>query len=606
MLLFLIDFKKYSSLGFFKVSSALALLLCHLLLTSCRPPQTDYSTEAAGASKTPLSAALTNNDLLNLNTSFARIGRLWLDRPHSVFLDSHGIANLKKSLKAAVSGQSTAYSFVKCEARLALPDTASAKECAYLLDKTTGVEFEFIFRASDGQKICTQLTEQCQVRQVIRVRGVNDGVQRPAVFVEKKPLSKFSILAYRADNRQDKVSVAFMPGTSFSTPYSERLSQTIGENGVDFQNPIHVSNVWEKNNNALNLDRARELAFHTLMFGLSAGQATGALAALRSGQSAIKLGQLFSVIDLAAGFTGVASSMNGIFDLRSKLSELPQGPERASVEAAVFLADSATVLGAVSLGGAVNQAAAKVFARFSMLSAISKARNVKIGALSVQTVESVIRAADQEAKKIFDMLANAQGGQASTHIKRVVGLLSVRTLFPKLGSLDEYKRLFNIQSSSGSVDLDGIARPGIASCCSKNGLVTIIQGAGRYEKAQPSDWLDIFIPVTEKVPAGAVVDAEGISADLVKYANLLSSRGAEGANPELVDFVTQGKVYRRIFIQRKSAEAPTSYIANEIKQLRQSLIQKFGSEAALERELNKVGFVKKSLLEQLKILEDLL
>jgi hypothetical protein len=96
-----------------------------------------------------------------------------------------------------------------------------------------------------------------------------------------------------------------------------------------------------------------------------------------------------------------------------------------------------------------------------------------------------------------------------------------------------------------------------------------------------------------------------VPSSLVAKANLLSSRGASGTNPELVEFVTEGKAFKRVFVQRKDVYAPTSQIAHEVAKARKALVTAVGEERTAQL-LAERGFDNESLVNQKGILEALL
>ena len=91
-------------------------------------------------------------------------------------------------------------------------------------------------------------------------------------------------------------------------------------------------------------------------------------------------------------------------------------------------------------------------------------------------------------------------------------------------SADQYRDLVARQSAGEGLDLSEIARPGIARRTPDGGL-GIAQGAGRWENTRPGDWLDVFVDARTPLPDGAVVLERGIDPEVVRQANLLSSRG---------------------------------------------------------------------------------
>ena len=135
-----------------------------------------------------------------------------------------------------------------------------------------------------------------------------------------------------------------------------------------------------------------------------------------------------------------------------------------------------------------------------------------------------------------------------------------------LRSANEYKDLVDRQSAGQDVDLSGLARPGIAK--SMGDELIVLQGAGRYEKTRPGEYLDLFVPSKTKIPEklGAEVLQENIPGDLVKNANLLSSRGVQGANPVVVNNAVKGEgTWKRVRIPARHVDAPTSEVVAKIE-----------------------------------------
>jgi hypothetical protein len=150
----------------------------------------------------------------------------------------------------------------------------------------------------------------------------------------------------------------------------------------------------------------------------------------------------------------------------------------------------------------------------------------------------------------------------TVRVARPVDEVSATNARP-LATLDEYRQLVARQAAGEPLDLKQIARPGIARVI--DGRVMIQQGAGRWENTRPDDWLDLFVDARAALPEGAVVLQRGVSPDLVRQANLLSSRGLRGSNPPIIEAVTAGiPEFVRIRVRARDAQAPTSDVANAI------------------------------------------
>lgn len=132
-----------------------------------------------------------------------------------------------------------------------------------------------------------------------------------------------------------------------------------------------------------------------------------------------------------------------------------------------------------------------------------------------------------------------------------------------LATLEEYRALVARQAAGEQLDLKQITRPGIARII--DGRVMIQQGSGRWENTRPNEWLDVFVDARAPLPEGAVVIQRGVSPELVRQANLLSSRGQSGSNPMIVNAATSGiPEFVRIRVRARDAQAPMSDVARAI------------------------------------------
>ncbi|MCX5794379.1 MAG: hypothetical protein NTY77_02635 [Elusimicrobia bacterium] len=135
-----------------------------------------------------------------------------------------------------------------------------------------------------------------------------------------------------------------------------------------------------------------------------------------------------------------------------------------------------------------------------------------------------------------------------------------------LGSLAGYEVLLQRQRAGEALDLSKVTRPGIAFVSGDR--LSVAQGSGRFEALRAGERMDLFVPQDQKLPEGVAVVARDIPAQLVLKANLLSSRGEAGSNPELVGFLTEGRTFMRVLAPRELVEAPLSRAAHEVEDLR--------------------------------------
>lgn len=347
------------------------------------------------------SQLLTSQPLLTLGIPEIRIGRVWFDKPLTRFMSASDVSSLKSRLRTASQGGSSDYAFVKCERRNALPDTAAQSECAYLLDRNNGTEFEFFaaaFRSDGERQIPCQLSEPgCTVRQAVRVRSVADGLQRPAYFVARQPPSNLALLRFRPDVALDEVALSLVPGgQQFQIPFGEALARQFGlGEGVRVANLVHFSNTWIESDRTLRLNRARA----GVMVVLSAAAGAGAAATLAGGGLSA-WGTAMATLDLAASASAVTAGVTEIVNLRGRLETIPPGPARASANAAILVADAAPYLGVASLGAHVLDAAYRVI--------------LKTGAFTRYATRHGMRSIDQiPAAKASQIHGTVEGGASA-------------------------------------------------------------------------------------------------------------------------------------------------------------------------------------------------
>ena len=122
----------------------------------------------------------------------------------------------------------------------------------------------------------------------------------------------------------------------------------------------------------------------------------------------------------------------------------------------------------------------------------------------------------------------------------------------------------------------------------------------RFEALRGGERMDLFVPQGAELPPGASVVETGIPAEIVLKANLLSSRGETGSNPELVEVLTEGETFMRVLAPREALEAPFSKAAYEVEKLR-GLLASQGSEdrrKEVEGYIESPGFRDLSVSEQ--------
>ena len=170
-----------------------------------------------------------------------------------------------------------------------------------------------------------------------------------------------------------------------------------------------------------------------------------------------------------------------------------------------------------------------------------------------------------------------------------------------LGGSAYYDGLLRRQQAGEVLDLSGVTRPGIAFV--SNGRLGVSQGSGRFESLRAGQAMDLFVPQDQPLPLGVTVVARDIPAEIALKANLLSSRGEAGSNPELVGFITEGRTFVRVLAPRELVSAPLSRAVHEVEELRAFLAEQAaawdsGSRPELESFLSSPALRELSVREQ--------
>ena len=147
-----------------------------------------------------------------------------------------------------------------------------------------------------------------------------------------------------------------------------------------------------------------------------------------------------------------------------------------------------------------------------------------------------------------------------------------------LSSSTEYKALLKRQETGEILNLEQVARPGLASV--KDGKITVVQGSGRWGRTAGDDYIDVFVPESATLPSNAVVLEKGVTKEQVKTVNLLSKRGNAGTNPDFLELKLNRmeESFKRVLIPKNEVTAPFSEYGQQLKSL-----MKKGSEKDPER-----------------------
>jgi hypothetical protein len=120
--------------------------------------------------------------------------------------------------------------------------------------------------------------------------------------------------------------------------------------------------------------------------------------------------------------------------------------------------------------------------------------------------------------------------------------------------------------------------------------------------------MDLLVPEGDSLPPGVHVGERGIPGDVAAAANLLSSRGSKGSNPDLVLFLTGGRNFVRVKAPRDIIETPLSHESIAEGELRKDLLSSAREEdrPRLLRRLDSPSFKARSLIERCEALRALL
>jgi hypothetical protein len=386
-----------------------------------------------------------------------RVGSNWVDKP-SAFMDGNAIETQRTELQKAATGGSSTFAFVACEARGVNLETSSSKECAYLLNGAHGYSFDFVVRGFDQQlQKCAVLSDTCKPHQAIRIRAWNDGVQRPALFVEKRPLAirEATLLMVRPDIDTPQAAVAMTPGFQLDSELGARVASDLGFEGDSFVNLIHVSNKWSEHDSKLRLDRSRALAFGIVSIAFGGAQVGAGLTLLRGGATLTKVVRMLAVLDVAAGAASVIAGGVDVYGVRQLVQTLPPGsPTRTTLSAAVFIANIAPYLGGASVGSHLVRASSSALLRARSLQEMAKSRGVAVNALSKDTIARITGGADEAADEIMVMLLKGDREVASNRIKSFSD--SVVARFESLKATPEHPWV----PSGSSVETDILVKQG--------------------------------------------------------------------------------------------------------------------------------------------------
>jgi hypothetical protein len=397
------------------------------MFISCKSNKNTTSTAAQVKTTeglSPAAKALTESALLESEVELLRLGSVWLDKPNDTFLNSGAIASLKNELLKAAIQNSNAWRFEKCAAVFTLPDSQDPKDCAYLLEKSSAVAFEFFLIPAENGKPCTSLSERCSVHQAIRVKAWNNGVQRPALFVTKTPIkSPLTVVLATPPNGDDgDTRIALASTTPFPTELANRLSQNLGLKNVRVENLIHLSNIWMEKNRQEDLKQARWQAFHIVSLSMGLSGTVSAVSSLGTMSNLTNFGKMLLGLNLIASPAGVVSETVALFDLKKLEPQMPQGPARTTLQIAIMIANAAPWLGATNFGANLVELSSKTILRAHVLQAFAKSNRKLLADLTIDAVNSAADAANARTQQLAESLRTGDLNAAANEINAAVSL----------------------------------------------------------------------------------------------------------------------------------------------------------------------------------------
>lgn len=348
--------------------------------SSCRTPAgpEEYSSLSSDQRSDELINASNEFKDLQLSLEVGYVGTMKRSSPVDAFLGKTDIAALEKEMKAAFLGTSNTLNFVYCEQRGFFPKTTLKKECDYVVGgENTTFEFNFLAINPQTGKGCLLTSETCKIHQVITVLAKNNGIQRPPVFVFKKPVDELMMIFTYNVIHSNNVGIgnflrrwtesgqfaAFVTTPyGFSRPYGKELAKVLGYCNKMLMNLVHFSNFA--------LERHRQRKMPVALSGVAANSimltgmvmiGANSLLKLKGGMAVFKKGVTLrglnkkqiavSGLDFIDDVSAIPYVFTELANWRDHIKKYPKNsPQYRAIQTAIFLANIGDIAGLTHLG----------------------------------------------------------------------------------------------------------------------------------------------------------------------------------------------------------------------------------------------------------------
>ncbi len=412
---------------FGKNSFLMALsLLSGAFLAGCKSSKTSSASGAHGVQaerSSPSARALSHSALLETEVELVRLGTVWFDKPNETFLNSQGIFSLKKELLSATTQESSTWHFERCGAVFPNPDSINPNDCAYMLEQNSGVAFEFFFIPANAGKPCTSLSEICSIHQAVRVKAWNSGLQRPALFVAKRPLKAelAAVLATPSSGVGDTL-IALATTNLFPNPLATHLSQSLDLGNVRLENLIHLSNHWMEKNQQAQLTNARWQAFHTVSLGMAIGGTASAISSIGTAHQLTSFGKILLGLDLVSSPAGAINSAVKLFQWDKLATQMPPGSAKTTLQVAMMISSAAPWLAATNYGANLISLSSKFTLHANILMAMAKQNRTLLADLSQKAVTHAAKVADTRTAQLAETFRTGDWNAAANEINTAISV----------------------------------------------------------------------------------------------------------------------------------------------------------------------------------------
>ena len=418
---------------FKRLPSALTCTL--FLFSSCSKQYKQVSFD----SNVAVDEALSSEALNNVRVHLAWLGETKQKEPLSRFMPKRTVDGLIQDLKNLNS-----YSFLGCQGAAGLNYAQDASACDRVNKSDNTLQFKFVIYNKNTNRVCQDFYEDlgnCRIHQAVLLVPPNAGVQKSALYVEKKSLEKNIFLTVRKKHNRGLVNTAFILDAYFQgrpwnqgqdyfsetyieantsyrmfSSYGKIVSNSLAYGDTDFSNLLQVSNKYLENIKEFKIRRQRQLGFGIGLTVLSSGTFGAGVAALAGVSKLSQFGFLVTVSNIASGFSGAALGLSFALNLEEEIGFLEKGSAaHRSAQITLLLADVAPWLGLASLGVNALPALSTQVTKIKALSLLAKKLNIPVKQLSKLQVTKVVDRVIQKNAILTENLRSKQYNEMAKH-----------------------------------------------------------------------------------------------------------------------------------------------------------------------------------------------